>query len=200
MKAALTLALFGGRQKHTDKNSVPVRGDPHILMVGDPGLGKSQMLQVTPNAHQALVMAFTYFYIGAHAYLLLQAVICQIKANMCFIYVFSLVCRQRVTWLPEESTYVETAPAPQVTFLGVLHLIILRQTRSWRLFSRHFTEAVLFLGLTVSLSRDPGTGDFALEAGALVLADQGRKGSWNIHVCIRAFLVYVCILLTFSSL
>uniref|UniRef100_A0A8C9Z2Z1 DNA helicase MCM8 n=1 Tax=Sander lucioperca TaxID=283035 RepID=A0A8C9Z2Z1_SANLU len=28
-------------------------------------------------------------------------------------------------------------------------------------------------GLTVSLSRDAGTGDFALEAGALVLADQG---------------------------
>lgn len=50
MKAALALALFGGRQKHTDKNSVPVRGDPHILIVGDPGLGKSQMLQV---AHEA---------------------------------------------------------------------------------------------------------------------------------------------------
>lgn len=47
VKAALALALFGGRQKHTDKNSVPVRGDPHILMVGDPGLGKSQMLQVS---------------------------------------------------------------------------------------------------------------------------------------------------------
>lgn len=47
VKAALSLVLFGGRQKHTDKNSVPVRGDPHLLMVGDPGLGKSQMLQVT---------------------------------------------------------------------------------------------------------------------------------------------------------
>lgn len=51
VKAALSLALFGGRQKHTDKNSVPVRGDPHILMVGDPGLGKSQMLQVTKKTH-----------------------------------------------------------------------------------------------------------------------------------------------------
>lgn len=50
MKAALALALFGGRQKNTDNNSIPVRGDPHILIVGDPGLGKSQMLQV---AHEA---------------------------------------------------------------------------------------------------------------------------------------------------
>lgn len=51
VKAALALTLFGGRQKHTDKNSVPVRGDPHILIVGDPGLGKSQILQAT-NKHR----------------------------------------------------------------------------------------------------------------------------------------------------
>lgn len=28
-------------------------------------------------------------------------------------------------------------------------------------------------GLTVSLQKDPGSGDYALEAGALVLGDQG---------------------------
>uniref|UniRef100_A0A7N6APX8 DNA helicase MCM8 n=1 Tax=Anabas testudineus TaxID=64144 RepID=A0A7N6APX8_ANATE len=93
VKAALALALFGGRQKHTGKNSVPVRGDPHILMVGDPGLGKSQMLQAVCNV------------------------------------------------------------APRGIYVC--------------------GNSTSTTGLTVSLSRDAGTGDYALEAGALVLADQG---------------------------
>lgn len=42
--------------------------------------------------------------------------------------------------------------------------------------NQHFAISLsLFLGLTVSLSRDATTGDYALEAGALVLADQGMK-------------------------
>ncbi|XP_061829215.1 DNA helicase MCM8 [Nerophis lumbriciformis] len=93
VKAALVLVLFGGRQKHTDKNSVPVRGDPHILMVGDPGLGKSQMLQAVCNV------------------------------------------------------------APRGIYVC--------------------GNSASSAGLTVSLYRDPGSGDYALEAGALVLADQG---------------------------
>ncbi|XP_041866247.1 DNA helicase MCM8 [Melanotaenia boesemani] len=93
VKAALALALFGGRQKHTGKNSVPVRGDPHILIVGDPGLGKSQMLQAVCNV------------------------------------------------------------APRGIYVC--------------------GNSTSTTGLTVSLSRDAGTGDYALEAGALVLADQG---------------------------
>ncbi|KAF5924918.1 hypothetical protein HPG69_008592, partial [Diceros bicornis minor] len=45
VKAGLALALFGGSQKYADdKNRIPIRGDPHVLVVGDPGLGKSQML------------------------------------------------------------------------------------------------------------------------------------------------------------
>uniref|UniRef100_A0A8P4KKM6 DNA helicase MCM8 n=1 Tax=Dicentrarchus labrax TaxID=13489 RepID=A0A8P4KKM6_DICLA len=91
--AALALVLFGGRQKHTGKNSVPVRGDPHILMVGDPGLGKSQMLQAVCNV------------------------------------------------------------APRGIYVC--------------------GNSTSTAGLTVSLSKDAGTGDYALEAGALVLADQG---------------------------
>lgn len=50
----------------------------------------------------------------------------------------------------------------------------------------------------MSLSRDAGTGDYALEAGALVLADQGRKGRGNIGLknvfvsvlCIYNILIY----------
>ncbi|KAJ4704837.1 DNA helicase [Melia azedarach] len=46
VKAGITLALFGGVRKHSmDQNKVPVRGDIHVIIVGDPGLGKSQLLQ-----------------------------------------------------------------------------------------------------------------------------------------------------------
>ncbi|XP_065908945.1 DNA helicase MCM8-like [Dysidea avara] len=50
VKAGLVLGLFGGSQdSNCTKNAVPVRGDPHILIVGDPGMGKSQMLQAAAN-------------------------------------------------------------------------------------------------------------------------------------------------------
>uniref|UniRef100_A0A671ME02 DNA helicase MCM8 n=1 Tax=Sinocyclocheilus anshuiensis TaxID=1608454 RepID=A0A671ME02_9TELE len=94
VKAGLALTLFGGCQKYVDdKNRIPIRGDPHILVVGDPGLGKSQMLQAMCNVAPRGVY----------------------------------VCGNTTTTS----------------------------------------------GLTVSLSRDSGSGDYALEAGALVLGDQG---------------------------
>lgn len=41
------MALFGGvRKVASTPDSVPTRGDIHVLVVGDPGLGKSQLLQV----------------------------------------------------------------------------------------------------------------------------------------------------------
>nr|GMD67635.1 probable DNA helicase MCM8 isoform X1 [Ipomoea batatas] len=50
IKAGITLAQFGGVQKHSmDQNKVPVRGDIHIIIVGDPGLGKSQLLQAAAS-------------------------------------------------------------------------------------------------------------------------------------------------------
>ena len=59
VKAGLTLALFGGSQKYADdKNRIPIRGDPHVLIVGDPGLGKSQMLQVESQLLGILPFAY----------------------------------------------------------------------------------------------------------------------------------------------
>eukprot|EP00624_Nannochloropsis_granulata_P007720 evm.model.NODE_9133_length_1468_cov_18.943460.1 len=53
VKAGLLLTLLGGT-KRTDPTSartrVRVRSDPHILLVGDPGLGKSQMLRACHDA------------------------------------------------------------------------------------------------------------------------------------------------------
>ncbi|XP_004398271.1 PREDICTED: DNA helicase MCM8 isoform X2 [Odobenus rosmarus divergens] len=97
VKAGLALALFGGSQKYADdKNRIPIRGDPHVLVVGDPGLGKSQMLQA----------------------------VCNVAPRGVY------VCGNTTT----------------------------------------------ASGLTVTLSKDSSSGDFALEAGALVLGDQGICG------------------------
>ncbi|XP_005096787.1 DNA helicase MCM8 [Aplysia californica] len=94
VKAGLILGLFGSSQKFVnDKNRIPVRGDPHILVVGDPGLGKSQMLQSA------------------------------------------------------------TSVAPRGVYVC--------------------GNTTTTSGLTVTLSKESGSGDYALEAGALVLADQG---------------------------
>jgi DNA helicase MCM8 len=93
VKMALALALFGGNQKNgEDKNKLAVRGDPHVLIVGEPGLGKSQMLQA-------------------------------------------------------------------VSLLAPRGVYVCGNTTSTA-------------GLTVTVVKDAGTGDFALEAGALVLGDQ----------------------------
>ncbi|KAD4384396.1 hypothetical protein E3N88_24564 [Mikania micrantha] len=50
VKAGITLALFGGVRRHSmDQNKVPIRGDIHVIIVGDPGLGKSQLLQAAAS-------------------------------------------------------------------------------------------------------------------------------------------------------
>merc|ERR1719348_1027322 len=91
VKTGLLLGLFGGTIKASN-TALPVRGDPHILVVGDPGLGKSQMLTAACNV------------------------------------------------------------APRGVFVT--------------------GNTTTSSGLTVTLTRESGN-DFSLEAGALVLADQG---------------------------
>lgn len=47
-QAGLLLSLMGGVRKHENvPGRVAIRGDIHVLLVGDPGLGKSQLLQVS---------------------------------------------------------------------------------------------------------------------------------------------------------
>lgn len=94
VKAGMLLALLGGVTKYeNDATKLTIRGDPHVLVVGDPGLGKSQLLTAA------------------------------------------------------------AAVAPRGVY-------VCGNTTSTS-------------GLTVTVVRDSITGDFTLEAGALVLADTG---------------------------
>ena len=93
VKAGLILAMVSGVSRGGGPNQVAIRGDPHVLIVGDPGLGKSQMLRAAAAVHPRGVY------------------VCGNTASKS--------------------------------------------------------------GLTVTVVKDPQTGDYALEAGALVLADQG---------------------------
>jgi len=93
VKAGLMLALLGGTRRGNDKDTLSIRSDSHVLVVGDPGLGKSQLLQAVSNVAPRGVY----------------------------------VC----------GSYASSS------------------------------------GLTVTLFKEKGSGDYALEAGALILGDQG---------------------------
>ena len=47
VKAGLILGLFGGSKR--DINDFAVRSNAHVLVVGDPGLAKSQLLKACAN-------------------------------------------------------------------------------------------------------------------------------------------------------
>ena len=47
VKLAVSVVLCGGVERE-DANGTRVRGEPHMLMVGDPGTGKSQILRYHP--------------------------------------------------------------------------------------------------------------------------------------------------------
>ncbi|HIH22453.1 TPA: minichromosome maintenance protein MCM [Candidatus Micrarchaeota archaeon] len=45
VKKALTLQLFGGTKGKTLKGGAPIRDDIHLLLIGDPGIAKSRLVQ-----------------------------------------------------------------------------------------------------------------------------------------------------------
>lgn len=52
VKAGLVLALFGGASNKTSGENAPGTGrraEPHVLVIGDPGVGKSHLLQACAN-------------------------------------------------------------------------------------------------------------------------------------------------------
>lgn len=52
------------------QNTIPVRGDPHILVVGDPGLGKSQV---------------EYMYVQRYLLYVIDCSVCMSIKKMCGI-------------------------------------------------------------------------------------------------------------------
>ena len=47
VKESLMLQLFGGDRAQVNEDGTRNRGDIHILMMGDPGVAKSQLLSAT---------------------------------------------------------------------------------------------------------------------------------------------------------
>ncbi|KAG0307279.1 DNA helicase mcm9 [Linnemannia gamsii] len=56
VKLAVMLVLTGGVAKNDDKTGMKVRGEPHLLLVGDPGTGKSQFLKYAAELNPRSVL------------------------------------------------------------------------------------------------------------------------------------------------
>ncbi|KAG0076813.1 protein phosphatase 2A regulatory subunit cdc55 [Linnemannia elongata] len=56
VKLAVMLVLTGGVAKNDDKSGLKVRGEPHLLLVGDPGTGKSQFLKYAAELNPRSVL------------------------------------------------------------------------------------------------------------------------------------------------
>ena len=170
VKAGLLLALLGGvRKAPGGEGEMALRGDVHVMMVGDPGLGKSQLLQViwaeVPPAGSAGIAA-SLCYCNGCSWSAMQ-LCCDAGWRGCTFQ--QMLCTQRILphLLPLQAA---AAAAPRGVY-------ICGNTSS-------------AAGLTVSVTRE--NGEFAFDAGALVLADRGvcciggRVGQLLAAVCCLA--------------
>ena len=56
VKLGILLSLIGGVPQYHEKENFKVRGQIHLLMVGEPGTGKSQLLQQATSLSQRSVL------------------------------------------------------------------------------------------------------------------------------------------------
>ena len=126
----LLLGLLGGNYTQDPLSQFSKRPDIHVLVVGDPGLGKSQMLHactmVTARGKFKSFLKFIFFY----RYYYFDCCLFSLRLFGSGVYVCG--------------------------------------------------SATTSSGLTVTLTKDAGNGnEYSLEAGALVLGDQGCKTAIN---------------------
>lgn len=165
LKAGLLLALFGGTRQPQSKRA---RSDIHVLMCGDPGLGKSQLLQVADvkavlyfsrihvTAHQGSLFTYKWaqerlYWVrhGIWQYAKTQGLIYEFQSKMENSTAISAFEVQKL----DDCTQAANALAPHAVY-------ICGSTSS-------------SAGLTASVTRDSISGGYICEAGALALADQG---------------------------
>ncbi|CAI5501867.1 unnamed protein product [Closterium sp. Naga37s-1] len=164
LAAGIILSLFGGVRKHEgDANRVPVRGDVHALLVGDPGMGKSQLLKA------AAAVAPRGVYVCGSGASSVGLTVAVVKDGPGGEYAFEAVAVVKDGpggeyafeagwwWEGKKGEREGMGAAVPVAPRGVYVC----------------GSGASSVGLTVAVVKDGPGGEYAFEAGAMVMADQG---------------------------